>query len=163
MTPPELLLLKTFGGDWKKYENELYKIFKTEIARSGLRFRGLQVKCRRRPETNRRWSAFWHLIQEGPTEEERTPALRRCERIRWIRWIIENATTHPNIDEWKNKRHGKINTLLWYREEYLIVLEQRVLEQRENYWLLKTAYCTDKTFRLKQLRRERDSFKPKGV
>ena len=158
MTPPELLRLENFGGDWKRYENELYKIFKTELARRELRFQDLPVKCRRRPEANRRWFAFWHLIQEGPTEEERIPDLRRCERIRWIRWVIENAAAHPNIDEWKNKRNGKTNILLWYREEYLVVLEQR-----KDFWLLKTAYCTNQTFRLEQLRRERDSFKPEGV
>jgi hypothetical protein len=29
------------------------------------------------------------MIQEGRTEDERTPDLRRCERIRWPRPIIE--------------------------------------------------------------------------
>ena len=153
MTPPDLLLFDDFGGNWGAYEHELHRIFMGEIARAGLEFRGLRVGCRRIPETASRWASFWHLIQEGYVEDERTPDLRRCERLRWVRWVIENATSHPEIDEWQNSRKNEINTLLWYREEYLVVLAQR-----QGYWLLKTAYCTDQTLRVGQLRRERDEF-----
>ncbi len=153
MTPPDLLLFNDFGGKWEAYEHALHRIFLDEIARAGLEFRGLRVGCRRIPETAGRWASFWHLIQEGYVEEERTPDLRRCERLRWVRWVIENAKTNPDIDEWQNRRNYEINTLLWYREEYLVVLTQR-----QDYWLLKTAYCTDKTRRIDQLRRERDNF-----
>ena len=27
MTPPDLILFTAFGGDWARYENELYDIF----------------------------------------------------------------------------------------------------------------------------------------
>ena len=153
MTPPDLLPFDAFGGDWQAYENELYRIFMDEIARAGLRFRGYGVNCRRIPEAAGRWASFWHLVQEGRVEEERTPDLRRCERLRWVRWVIENAPLHPAIDEWQNRRRNEVNTLLWYREEYLVVLAQR-----RNYWLLRTAYCTDQPHRIQRLRRERDDF-----
>ncbi len=117
MTPPDLLLFDDFGGDWRGYENELHRIFIDEIARAGLRFRGRRVSCPHKPETAGRWALFWHLIQEGKVEDERTPDLRRCERLRWVRWVIENALTHSAIDEWQNNRKNEINTLLWYREE----------------------------------------------
>ena len=153
MTPPDLLSFDAFGGDWQAYENELHRIFMDEIARAGLRFRGHGVNCRRIPETAGRWASFWHLVQEGRVEAERTPDLRRCERLRWVRWVIENAPLHPDIDEWQNRRRNEVNTLLWYREEYLVVLAQR-----RNYWLLRTAYCTDQPHRIQRLRRERDDF-----
>ena len=153
MPPPELVKFEAFGGDWNAYEAELYRIFREEIARGGLRFRGQRVRCRRIPETDRRWFTFWHLVQEGRAEEDRTPDLRRCERIRWVRWVIENAESHPEIYEWRNERRGKINALLWYREEYLVVIAQR-----RNYWLLKTAYCTERRRRIAVLRRERDAY-----
>jgi len=86
-------------------------------------------------------------------EDDRTPDLRRCERIRWVRWMIENGVAHPEIHEWQNTRGTEVNTLLWYREEYLVVLAQR-----RDYWLLKTAYSTDQSGRIRQLRRERDAF-----
>ena len=151
--PPDLLLFQDFGGDWSRYEKELNRIFTEKIAWGSLRFRNLPINCRRIPETGGRWASFWHLIQEGEEEDERTPDLRRCERLPWIPWVINNATTHPKIDEWQNKRGSETNSLLWYREEYLVVLSQR-----RGYWLLKTAYLTDKKRRIEQLRKERNAY-----
>ena len=154
MTSPDLLPFDAFGSDWQAYENELYRIFMDEIARAGLRFSGQEIGCRRMPETAGRWALFWHLVQEGRVEDDRTPDLRRCERLRWVRWVIENAPTYPEIDEWQNNRENETSTLLWYREEYLVVLSERP----QNYWLLKTAYCTDQPHRVRLLRQERDEF-----
>jgi hypothetical protein len=70
-----------------------------------------------------------------------------------VRWVIENAAAHPDIGIWQNTRGTEANSLLWYREEYLVVLGQR-----KGYWLLRTAYCTEKSNRIAQLRRERDAF-----
>ena len=149
MNPPDLL---SFQGDWIFYEKQLDRIFIDEIARGNLQFRGRPVRCRRHPETAGRWAAFWHLVQEGRAEDVRTPDLRRCERLRWVRWVIENAAGNRCIDEWQNERGAEKNTLLWYREEYLVVLAQR-----RDYWLLKTAYCTEQSGRIRKLQRERDA------
>lgn len=155
-SPPDLLPWD--GRNWEEYQNELYRIFITEIVQGELQFRGLPVSCRRFPETNERRSAFWHLTQEGKTKEERVYAPRRCERIRWIRWTIENALNHPRIDEWQNRRGSNLNTLLWYNEEYLVVLTQH-----QDYWLLTTAYRTERRHTIKKLRKERDKFRQKHV
>jgi hypothetical protein len=125
MTPPDLLLLGAFGGDWQAYEAELYRVFLHEIAKGKLQFLGWPVSCRRIPEARGCWTSFWHLVQEGPVEDDRLPDLRRCERIRWVRWIIENGTTHPEIDEWQEMRGTETDTLLWYREECLVVIAKR--------------------------------------
>jgi hypothetical protein len=109
--------------------------------------------ARRHPEAAGRWASFWYLVQEGPVEDDRLPDLRRCERIRWVRWVIENAGTHAEIGEWQEVRGTQIDTLLWYREEYLVVLAQR-----QGYWLLKTAYCTTQRGRIEKKRRERDAY-----
>jgi len=151
MTPPDLLPFSAYGGDWNAYEKELYRIFMEEIA-SGLHFRDQRVGCLRNPETAGRWNSFWHLVQEGGSTE-RQPDMRRCERIRWVRWVIKNGITHPEIEEWQNSRGTTVNTLLWYREEYLVVLAAR-----RNYRLLKTAYCTHRCGRIRKLRKERDVF-----
>jgi hypothetical protein len=82
---------------------------------AGTQFRGTRVGCRPRSEAAGRCASFWHLTQQA-VEEDRTPDLRRCERIRWVRWVIENAPTHAEIDEWQNARGTEVNTLLWYRE-----------------------------------------------
>ena len=59
--------------------------------------------------------------------------------------VIQNAPTHAEIDEWQNTRGTVVNTLLWFREEYLVVLARR-----QGYWLLRTAYCTEKSGRQDQ-------------
>jgi len=153
MNPPELLLFASFDGVWSAYEVELNRIFTTDIAQGNIQYGGLGVSCRRNPETAGRWAAFWHLVQEGHVEDDRLPDMRRCERIRWIRWVIENATDHPEIDIWNNKRKSEVNELLWFREEYLVILGKR-----NGYWLLRSAYCTEQSRRIAQLRKERDSF-----
>lgn len=150
MNPPDL---KHFGGDWVAYEADIYSIFVAELANGALQYEGLRVGCRRHPETEGKWASFWHLVQEGRVEEERLPDLRRCERIRWVRWVIENAQAHADIDVWQNKRGSEVNALLWYREEYIVILGER-----RGYWLLRTAYCTDQNGRVAKLRKERDAF-----
>lgn len=152
MNPPDLLRFADFGGDWSSYEDELNRVFMAEIARAGLVFRGAAVNCRRHDEVAGRWASYWHLVQEGRVEENRTPDLRRCERLRWVPWLIQNAVAHPEIDEWQNTRGTEVNTLLWFREEYLVILGQR-----NGYWLLRSAYCTEKSGRIAQLRKERDA------
>ena len=152
--PPELILFQSFNGDWDAYENELYHIFLTDLVCAEVEFQGLRVNYRRYPESSGRMAAFWHLIQEGRIEENRRPDLRRCERLRWIRWMIDNSSEHSEIDEWQNTRGTESNTLLWYQESYLVVLAKR-----GNSWLLKTAYCTDYNSTIKKLRRERDRFR----
>lgn len=153
MTIPALLQFAAFDGDWIAYETELNRIFVAEIARGNLTFRGNKVNCRRLPETAGRWASFWHLVQEGKVEDDRTPDLRRCERIRWVSWAIKNADSDKDIDVWENTRGTETNVLLWVREEYLVVLGAR-----QDYWLLRTAYCTEKSGRIAQLKRERDAF-----
>lgn len=71
-----------------------------------------------------------------------------------IRRVCENATTQPELDEWQNRRRTERNTLLRYREEYLVVMAQR-----RDYLLLKTAYCTERRGRIASLKRERDAFR----
>lgn len=152
MTPPALIAFDEFNGDWRRYEDALYAVFLQDILRYDLRFRGAKVTARRNPEHERKWAGFWHLISEGRIEDDRLPDLRRCERLTWIRWIIENADSHAEIDVWENRRGRETNTLLWFQEDYLVVLSARA----QNF-LLKTAYCTERDHRIRKLRRERDS------
>lgn len=149
MTPPPLL---QWTGDWETYDRTLYQVFMQDLTGGILEYSGRKVFPRRHAEVNNKWAGYWHLIQEGPIEEERTPDFRRCERLPWIRWVIENALTHSEIDVWENKRPGgERSTLLWYREEYLVVLSVR-----GQAWLLKSAYCTTQSGRIRQLAKERD-------
>jgi hypothetical protein len=148
---PELL---PFHGDWPAYEDEIYRVFVGEVVRSGLTFRGLKVTCQYRPPSKGKHFGFWHLISEGDTEEDRTPDLRRCERIRWVAWLIRNAEFHDGVSWWENRRGSNTHVVLWLEEEDFVV----VLAKRRDYYLLRTAYCVEKSHRRRSLQRERDRF-----
>jgi hypothetical protein len=152
VNPPSLILFNDFGGDWAAYEEALDKIFRSEIAYS-LTFRGDKVNCRRTPEEGGRWAAFWHLVSEGKIEDDRTPDLRRCERLAWVPWVISNWNQSEDIEWWENTRGSEVSVLLWYQEAYLVILAKR-----NGYWLLKSAYVTNQSHRVATLAAERNRF-----
>src|SRR5690625_3659343 len=98
---PDLFLVDSqpgadFEERWSNYIKTVYQRYLQSVAFGDLRFRGLPVRCQFRPETHGKHYAFWHMIQEGSggrVEDERTPDLRRCERIDWIAWCIRAAET----------------------------------------------------------------------
>lgn len=151
MNLPRLVAL---SGDWSSYVERIYKIYLATIVNGGLEVDGYPVKCRFHPPSKGKGFGFWHIIQEGLTEEERTPDLRRCERIEWVSWIIMQLGKDTRITWWEEKRGHEKYKLLWLEEEdYLIILAKR-----KNYWLLKTAYLTDKSHKRKQLQRNREIY-----
>ena len=151
MSLPELF---PFHGDWDRYEGELYEIYLETIVRSGLTFGGLPVKAKFTPLTKKKGFTFWHLISEGEREEERTPDFKRCERIRWVAWLVENATSYPHVSWWKNNRWGNTHIVIWHEKENFAV----ILAKRTGYVLLKTAYWV-KQHRRKDFEREREEFR----
>ena len=153
MTAPTLMPIKDFGGDWSAYSDALYRVFERDIVRHDLRFRGLPVSAKRNPEYDGKRFAFWHMISEGNIEEDRTPNLRRCERLPQVRWIVENADSRTEIDVWEQRRKTERNWALWYEEYYLIILGQR-----SDHFLLKTAFCTEHGHGVRKYRKERDRY-----
>ena len=124
---PDLLLFEDFGGDWQRYEDEVFATFQNE-----------PVYITKYPLKKGKERGFWHCVQEGPVEEDRTPDIRRCERIRWVRPVIEHSND-PKVKKWPTKKAGKNRYLLWLEEaDYLVILEKR-----PGCWFLWTAYCTD--------------------
>lgn len=145
--PPDLF---TFTGDWETYEESLYKIFQDTICDAGLTFHGQRIGIRRVPEHKDKYFVFWHLTSEGELEEERTPDLRRCERLSWVNWIIVNCGRHSGISFWENKRGSETHVVIWCEQrEYAVVLAKR-----NGYYLLKTAYCVNEK-RANSFRKER--------
>ncbi|MBY0232624.1 MAG: hypothetical protein K2W96_25365 [Gemmataceae bacterium] len=155
---PPLILMEEHDHDWKRYVEAVYAVFRADFVLSQPRFAGLWVRHRREPIYDGREAGFWHCIQEGEVEDARLPDLRRCERIRWIRAVIEHADDE-RVDVWENERGGERNTLIWFDEEYLIVLRHRT-RQRDGfrYLMLWTAYGTTEERRRAQLRKERDGW-----
>lgn len=86
---PPLVLFTDYGGNWNRYVEALYSYFKQDFVDSSPSFRGTQLALKRHPMEHGKEATFWHLISEGQVEDKRVPNLRRCERIRWPRPIIE--------------------------------------------------------------------------
>lgn len=144
----------SFHGNWQTYVEELYTIYLDEIVNVNLSYDELPIRFRFHPLTRGKGYGFWHIIQEGSIEEEREPDLRRCERIRWISWIIKNAKTHSDISFWEEIRGSEINTLLWLEKENYLV----ILAKRDGYYLLKSAYWTDRRHKIETLQKNRDAY-----
>lgn len=145
--------LEEFNGQWQPYEDLIYQIFVDEVVKGGLRFDGERISCQRRPEQKGKHYAFWHLITSGRSEEERSVDLRRCERIRWIAWTIQNVNSSPLVSAWENRRATSRHVVLWVEaHDYAVILARRC-----DHYLLKTAYVVE-PHRAKSFRSERQEY-----
>ena len=152
-TPPELVI---FSGEWEPHQEALFQIFKKAFLDNTVQFQGLPVRIKKHPAYKEKHFAFWHLISEGEKEEERTPDMRRCERLPWVSWVIENCEKCSDISCWENKRGSQKHAVIWYEKENYVV----ILAKRKGYFLLKTAYLAE-SYRTKGFIREREEFKKK--
>ena len=151
---PLLVLLSDYEGNWERYLDAIYNYFKKDFIDSRPAFRGQRLGLKKHPIEKGKEATFWHFISEGDNEEGRIPDLRRCERIRWPRPIIENAD-EPIIKVWRNKRKNDNRILLWLEsQEYLVILAER-----KGYLLPWTAYLVIEEHRKKKLQREYEAFK----
>ncbi len=156
---PPLILMRDHDQSWPVYVEAVYTAFRQDFVLAQPRFQGLWVRCRRDPIFDGKEAGFWHCVSEGRLEADREPDIRRCERIAWIRASI-NGTGRSEVDCWENERNGEKRTLIWCREEFLVVLALRVRERDDfRYYQLVTAYCTVEKHRRIKLRKERDEYR----
>jgi len=84
--------------------------------------------------------------------------LRRCERIRWPKPIIEHSDK-VGIKIWENIRHKKKgiqhSICIWFKDaEYLVILRKR-----SSYILFWTAYPVAENHRKRKLEKEYQEYK----
>lgn len=153
---PGLVLLGDYGGSWEKYLEAIYSYFRNDFVESRPVFQGQKLGLKRYPLSNGKEATFWHLISEGRDEAERIPDMRRCERIRWPKPVIDNSTDIA-IKVWKNIRRGDTRICLWLEaEEYLVILAER-----KRYILPWTAYMVTRPHQKRKLQKEFDTFRKK--
>lgn len=147
---PEALRYEDFEGDWDRFLAIVYEIFVRDFKQSRPDYEGHPLTYDARIEDGKE-AAFWHLTTSiDITTKERTPDFRRCERISWVRSIIEHADDQA-VSVWRNTRGRESRVLLWLEDfNYLVVLAER-----PQAMVLVTAYCTDKEHTRAKLRRER--------
>jgi hypothetical protein len=140
MNLPDLILFNDFKGNWEQYLGILYFYFRQDFEIDGIEYKHRKVFYIKTPVYRGKEFSFWHMITEGKIESERLVDIRRCERIRWPKAIIENNEDR-DVKSWisqrKNKK-GKIQRRICFcfgDFDYFVVLDIR-----KNYYLFCTAY-----------------------
>ena len=151
---PPLVLLSDCEGDWNRYLDVLYSYFEADFLRTRPHFRGQGLGLKRHPLWEGKEATFWHMISEGRDEATRQPDLRRCERIRWPRAVIENFND-PAVKVWETTRRNERRVCLWLEEEEYLV----VLAERQSYLLPWTAYLVTRSHRKLKLQEEFERWK----
>jgi hypothetical protein len=150
---PPLVLFDDFEGDWKAYLEAIYDFFKQDFVDSKPVFQGRRLGLKRHPLTDDKEATFWHMTQEGGIEDDRTPDLRRCERIRWPKPIIEGVGG-DEVKVWWNQRKSEKRICLWCEKENYLV----VLADRGDYILPWTAYLVNQPHRKRKLQKEYEAY-----
>lgn len=162
MTPPTwlpvLVTLANHSGEWEAYLTAIYGYFVADFVTSRPTYRGERLALKRHPVIAGKEATFWHVISEGKTEQDRLPDLRRCERIRWPRPVIEHEA-EAVIKVWPYERNREQRINLWLEDaEYLVVLARR-----SGYILLWTAFSVTESHRKRKLEQEyQDALKRPG-
>ena len=158
---PALVCLEDHGGNWEQYIEAVYAYFEADFKVSRPKFMNYPVGIKKHPLIEGKESGFWHITSEGKIEEQRTPDIRRCERIRWPRPIVEHHDSSA-VKCWSNKRGSDKRIVIWlYDQDYVVILAQR-----KGYVLLWTAYPVSSNHTRKKLSTEYEEFqkrqKPPG-
>jgi len=151
---PDLEYFEDYNGNFQEYFQAVYKIFESDFIRNHPSFEKQKVVVRKYPLVDGIHKTFYHITHEGHDENERTPDIRRMERIRFPRFVITNKQ-HPEILLWKNKR-GKDERIILFseRENYVVVLTDR-----KGFFLFITAYFIEKEHRKRKLMKEYEAYK----
>ena len=163
MTQPPALMLFGDYTDWSAYEDAIYDAYLETVVDARLVFCGHPVKVRFFPETKHKGYGFWHLISEAPdqknrNEDDRVPDFRRCERIRWVAWCIQNANS-AGFSCWENQRGSETNVVIWAEAyDFAVILTKRVPSGRPCFYLLKTAYCL-RSHTIRKFMKKRDAWR----
>lgn len=136
---PPLYPLSECDGNWVTYIEAVYSIFHADfMSGDGVLFQGKRIGLKRHPVEADKEATFWHITSCGSVEAERTPDLRRCERIRWLKAVLENIDD-PSLKVWTEIVKTESRVHIWCEDmDYLVVLADR-----GDYVLLWTAFCIE--------------------
>lgn len=150
---PELVELSEYGGDFAKYLEAVYKLFKRDFVEHRPSFCGLRLGLKKHPLYKDKEATFWHMTSEGSDEEERLPDMRRLERIKWPAVMINNSE-HPYLKVWENTRGTKTNILIFHEAENYLV----ILRKGNGYMIPWTAYLIEYESRKRKLLKEYEEY-----
>ncbi len=135
-----LITLKEFSGDSEKYIARLFEVFKKDFINSRPRFNGKPVLYDKTLDGDKP-KTFVHITTETDTEtKQRILSMRRCERVGWIRLIIEHSDD-PAILVWQKRQatsEGQADRtyLFLEKEDFLVILQ----EIKYGYFMITAIY-----------------------
>ncbi|MDY0096507.1 MAG: hypothetical protein RBT80_27735 [Candidatus Vecturithrix sp.] len=150
---PPLVLFNDYQGNWDAYLDAIYGWFKQDFVDNRPLFQGRRLGLKQYPLSKGKEATFCHMISEGRDEENRLPDLRRCERIRWPKPVIEHDGDAA-IKLWRNRRKGEERICLWFEQEGYLV----ILADRGKYILPWTAYLVETLHGKRKLQKEYEAY-----
>lgn len=132
MTLPSLVQVSDYNAS--EYIDKIYEIFVNEVVNGNLSFLGLPISCPWHPPYDSKHFSFWHLISESSdsnrVEQDRVPDMRRCERIKWIAYVINNASNKQLVWCWEkdiktSRGKSKHIHLYFHEERYMVILRRK--------------------------------------
>lgn len=157
---PELMLLEHSDGHWQRYVERLHEQFRADFVNSKPGWPGKPVHLKRHPEYEGKSATFWHMISEGEVESDRTPDMRRCERIAWPRPVMDEfddawpGSTGCRVAWWIEMR-GKEPRYHLAPDDFSYVV---VVADRGTFVLPWTAYHVEHAWRRQKLERKWRAF-----
>ncbi len=167
---PEWLPGKVSVNPWTKDTYAmLYRIFCRDIRDHDLRYIGNDVWIFPDTEDGKE-RIFWHLTTretkrkkiprrkrkfypEGQTytEAERLPDPRRCERLPWVKTLIENPS-EPEVLAWDYEEGDRtMKTYIWIKDNNFVVIMKKYPDGRRR---LITSFYVDKPYKQRDFERK---------
>ncbi len=148
-----LFTLADCDGDSKKYIEKLFEIFKKDFMDSRPTFNGKPVLFDKKLDGGKP-NTFVHITTEtDPTTKQRILSMRRCERIGWLRQVIDNYSD-ADVLVWTKEHYSskrKTNRVCLYLEcgDYLVILD----ENKHGFYII-TGIYVDYPYQKKRHRKE---------
>jgi len=150
---PELLLLENHQGNFALYNDAVYAVFRNDFVKNKPVFENKKLALKRHPLIDGKEYTYYHFTHSGNVETERTPDLRRMERIGFPKPMID-FSDNQNLKVWQNQRGTKERILILHETERYLV----VLDDRKNYILPWTAYLVEHDNQLRRLLAEYEQY-----
>lgn len=150
---PDLILLSDYSGSFADYFKAVYRIFENDFVRTQPLFLGTKVNAQKHPEVEGLHRTFYHITHEGHIENDRTPDVRRMERIRFPKFMIQSCP-HRQLLVWQKTigRDERIH-ILNEEERYLVVLTKR-----KEFLLFWTAFYIEENHTLRKKLKEYEAY-----
>lgn len=151
-------------SDQKTYD-ELYRVFCRDIRNYDLRYFGNKVRFFYGLEDGKE-KIFWHLTSRqqdkiprrkmkfhktNQDKPERLPDLRRCERLNWIKPIIEHPTDGEVLSWDYEEGNSNIRTYVWIKNFDFVVIMKKMPNGKR---MLITSFYVDKEYKRNDFERK---------